>query len=301
MQRLAVAVIIAAVLLVSARPASAAPALPAPVFAPIAAWVKTANAGDRAGLIALFTTDGASVDNFEPYRFAAPGGAAHWYDGFLADADANHETGGAIAIAPPRFFHVSGDRAWVVVPTRYTYRLSGKPELETGSLIFTLARADAGWKLMTMSWSQASDTGPPAAPAPQVPSVLAAIASFIAAANDGNRAAVIAACTKDAAIVDEFAPYRFTAPSGAADWYDGGAADATAHHETGGIATLGKPIYALVSGAHAWVVIRADYRFRVGATAHVEHGAPVFTLTHTGAGWKITTMSWALLGASPSP
>jgi len=300
MHRLVVAIFVAAALLLPTRSAIAAPALPAPVWAPIAAWVKTANAGDRAGLIALFTADGASVDNVAPYRFAAPDGAAHWYDGFGADAAANHETAGIIAVSAPRFFHVSGDRAWAVVPTSYRYTFRGKPERATGSLIFTLARAGAHWKLMTMSWSQASDTGPQPAPAAHAPAVLATIASFITAANAGNRAAVIAACTADAAIVDEFPPFRFAAPAGAAHWYDAGNADATSHHETDGAATLGTPIDVFVTGAHAWVVIRADYRFRVGGTWHVEHGAPVFTLTRTAAGWKITTMSWALLSASPA-
>jgi ketosteroid isomerase-like protein len=284
-----------------APPASAAASLPPAVFAPIAAWVKAANAGDRAGLIALFTADGASVDNFAPYRFPAPNGAARWYDGFGADADANHETDGVISIRAPKFFHVTGDRAWAVVPTDYRYKLRGTPELEIGSLVFTLARTSATWKLTTMSWSQASDTGPHAAPSPQASAVVATIASFIAAANAGNRAAVSAACTTDAAFVDEFPPYRFTAPSGAARWYDGGGVDAASHHETDGAATLGKPIYVLVTGTRAWVVIAADYRFRIGTTQHVEHGAPVFTLSRTAAGWKITTMAWALLAASPAP
>jgi ketosteroid isomerase-like protein len=292
---------VAAALLLPVHPARATPSLPPAVLAPIAGWVKTANAGDRAGLIALFTADGTSVDNFAPYRFAAPNGAAKWYDGFGADADASHETDGVIAITAPRFFHLSGDAAWAVVPTTYRYELAGTPELETGSLVFTLARAHGTWKLTTMSWSQASDTGVHASTPPQASAVLATIASFIHASNVGDRAALLALCTSDAAFVDEFPPFRFAAPSGPAHWYDDGASDAALHHETDGAATLGKPIVVRVTGRHAWVVIAADYRFRVGGIAHVEHGAPVYTLVRTAAGWKITTMAWALLGASPAP
>jgi ketosteroid isomerase-like protein len=301
MHRFVVAVVVAAALLCPAAPASAAPPLPAAVFAPIGAWVKMANAGDRAGLIALFTADGSSVDNFAPYRFAAPNGAAHWYDGFVADADAQRETDGIISIRPPTFFHVTGDRAWAVVPTRYRYTLRGTPELETGSLVFTLARTGGVWKLTSMSWSQASDTGPRDAPAPQAPALLATIAAFVKAGNAGERAALFATFAPDAALVDEFAPYRFAPPSGPAKWYAGAAADSIARRMTDGANTLGAPIYVRVTGTHAWVVIAADYRFHSSGVLHVEHGAPVFTLSHTAAGWKITTMAWALLGASPAP
>jgi ketosteroid isomerase-like protein len=301
MHRFVVAACIAAALLVHARPAAAAPPLPAAVLAPITAWVTTANAGDRAGLIALFTPDGSSVDNFAPYRFPAPAGAAHWYDGFVADSDAHHETDGIIAITSPRFFHVSGDHAWVVVPTTYRYKRSGTAELETGDLVFTLARVNGGWKLTSMSWSQASDTSPRDIASPQAPAVLATFASFVKTSNAGDTAAMLALFTPDAWMIDEFAPYRFPAPAGPAHWYAGAAADSAAHHETDGALVPHAPIYLRVSGVHAWLVIAADYRFRIGGVPHVEHGAPVLTFTRSGGAWKITSLAWALRSVSPAP
>jgi ketosteroid isomerase-like protein len=131
------------------------------VLAPIVAAVKASNAGDRAGLIALFTADATVVDNFAPYRFTPPNGVGKWYDGFGADAAASHSTDGVIAIKPPRYLHVHGDRAWAVVPTDYRYKLSGTPELETGALVFTLSRIGGEWKITSMSWAEASDSGLP--------------------------------------------------------------------------------------------------------------------------------------------
>jgi ketosteroid isomerase-like protein len=138
-----------------------AAAAPNPVMAPIVAAMKASNAGDRAGLIALFTPDATVVDNFAPYRFTPPNGVGTWYDGFGADAAASHSTDGIITIKAPRYLHVHGDRAWAVVPTAYRYKLKGTPELETGALVFTLSRIGGSWKITTMSWAEASDSGLP--------------------------------------------------------------------------------------------------------------------------------------------
>ncbi len=150
--------VIAASLVAWALPASAAPN---PVLAPIVAAMKAANAGDRAGLIALFSADAVVVDNFAPYRFTSPNGVGKWYDGFGADAVASHATDGVITIKPPRYLHVHADRAWAVVPTNYRYQLRGTPALETVTLVFTLSRLNGVWKITTMSWSEASDSGLP--------------------------------------------------------------------------------------------------------------------------------------------
>jgi hypothetical protein len=131
-----------------------------PELVPIEAAIKASNAGNRAAFVATFTADAAIVDDFAPYRFVAPSAAAHWYDGFLADAAANHITPGSIVARRPKFFHKTVDRAWVVVPTDYHYTLNGKAELETGSLVFTVIKSGVAWKISTMSWAALSDSAP---------------------------------------------------------------------------------------------------------------------------------------------
>lgn len=131
----------------------------APQLATIDAAIEASNAGNRAAFIATFTADAAIVDDFAPYRFVAPSAAAHWYDGFLADAAANHVTPGSIVTHKPKFFHKTAERAWLVVPTDYHYELNGKAELETGSLVFTLVKIGDAWKIATMSWAALTDSG----------------------------------------------------------------------------------------------------------------------------------------------
>jgi ketosteroid isomerase-like protein len=155
---IAIAAFVAAAFTVSAHAASAAPSA---VLAPIATLVRTSNTGDRAAFLKLFTPDAAVVDNFAPYRFAPPNGPAKWYDGFGADAAASGSTDGVISTRTPKYVHVTGDHAWIVMPTEYRYKLKGKPELETGSLVFTESRLHGTWLITSMSWAEFSDSGFP--------------------------------------------------------------------------------------------------------------------------------------------
>jgi hypothetical protein len=131
------------------------------VLAPIETYVRAANAGNRALLISAFTADSAIVDEFAPFRFPAPHAAAHWYDGFGADQSANGVSDAFIAYTAPKFVTVAGTRAYVVLPTVYTYKIHGKPAKETGSLAFTLIERNATWKISAMAWAKLTDTGQP--------------------------------------------------------------------------------------------------------------------------------------------
>jgi hypothetical protein len=132
-----------------------------PAVATIAKWVKAANAGDRAGVIALFTRDSSIADEFAPFRFPAPSAAAKWYDGFVADAKANDVTHAVIAMHPPKFINVVNGHAWVVTPLVYTYLLNGAPAKETGMLVFTESKVGAAWLITSMSWAKLTDSSAP--------------------------------------------------------------------------------------------------------------------------------------------
>ena len=131
------------------------------VLVPVMTFVRAANAGDRALLVAQFTAGSTIVDEFAPFDFSAPHAAAHWYDGFGADQSANGVTGAVIATAPPKFVTVAGTHAYVVLPTVYTYAIHGKPAKETGSLAFALTGRGARWKISAMTWAKLTDTSDP--------------------------------------------------------------------------------------------------------------------------------------------
>ncbi len=131
------------------------------VLLPIQTFVRAANAGNRALVISVFTPDSTIVDEFAPFRFAAPHAAAQWYDGSGPDQTAHGVTDARISFAAPTFITVQGAHAYVVVPAVYAYKIHGKPAKETGSVAYSLTRRDAKWKISAMAWAKLTDTSIP--------------------------------------------------------------------------------------------------------------------------------------------
>jgi ketosteroid isomerase-like protein len=283
--------------------ASAAPSAPAALapIAPIAAFVKTSNAGDRSAFLALFAPDAVIVDDFAPHRFSAPSAAAHWYDGFAADAATQHQDNGTIVAHAPSAYHVTGRHAWASIQLDYRYTHNGHAELETGSLIFTLREIGATWKIDSMSWARLTDTDSSAVRHTVPKALQATLDAFVAADNAGNRAGVVAVFTPDALVVDEFAPYRFPAPGAAAAWYKSAGVDSTANDYENGVGTFSVPSYAAVDGDRAWLTVPALYSYVKHGVPTVEHGAVAVSALHTASGWKLTTMAWATLSVTRGP
>ncbi len=131
------------------------------VLIPIQTFIRASNAGDRAAVIAAFTSDSTIVDEFAPFRFSAPHAAAEWYDGSGPDQTAHGVTDAHSSIGAPKFVTVAGSRAYVVVPSVYAYKIHGKPAKETGLMACTLVRRGAKWKISSMAWAKLTDTSIP--------------------------------------------------------------------------------------------------------------------------------------------
>ncbi len=49
---------------------------------------------------------------------------------------------------------VTGDRAYAVYPTHYSYKLNGKPTTEQGVWTFALTKMADGWHIQGWAWAQ---------------------------------------------------------------------------------------------------------------------------------------------------
>ncbi len=123
--------------------------------------------------------------------------------------------------------------------------------------------------------------------------VIVPIATFVHAANAGDRARLISAFTADSAIVDEFAPFRFPAPDAAAHWYDGFGADQTANGVSDAHISYTAPKFVSVDGVHAYVVLPTVYTYKIHGKPAQETGSLAYTLVRRAANWKISAMAWA--------
>lgn len=129
------------------------------VTAPIRKLVAAFNGGDVAAIKAVQVDAPSIIDNTPPFAWSGPGAIDHWLaDHAKAEAEMG-QTDGVVWLGEPMDEKVAGDRAYVVMPSRYTYKLKGQSLRETGLAAFALVKQGADWKIA--SWAWASPKGAP--------------------------------------------------------------------------------------------------------------------------------------------
>ena len=100
------------------------------------------------------------IDEFGPYYWSGPKAFDTWLAELGKSEAAQGKTDGQVTIGDPTREAVSGDRAYVVVPTTYTFKQKGVALREVAQATFILTRQASGWKILAWTW-----TGPEAVPA----------------------------------------------------------------------------------------------------------------------------------------
>lgn len=125
------------------------------VMATVHQFVDGFNRGDTKTGLAACASPASVIDEFPPHEWQGPAACANWANAYAADAKKNGVTDGIVTLGTPWHVDVTGDRAYVVVPATYTYKQSGKPVAEHGS-IFTVAlrKTAAGWRITGWAWAR---------------------------------------------------------------------------------------------------------------------------------------------------
>jgi len=125
------------------------------VTAVVQKFVDGFNKGDTKTAAAACADQTSIVDEFPPYEWHGTGACAKWMADYDADAKKNGITDAIVTLGTPRHVDVTGDRAYVVVPTGYTYKLKGTPAKQTGStLTIALQKGAAGWRITGWTWTK---------------------------------------------------------------------------------------------------------------------------------------------------
>jgi hypothetical protein len=113
------------------------------------------NKGDVKTAVAACADQASIIDEFPPYEWHGAGACAQWAADFDADAKKNGITPGAVTLGKPRHLDVTGDRAYVVVPTEYAFKQRGKAVKEKGAtLAVALQKGAAGWRMVAWTWAK---------------------------------------------------------------------------------------------------------------------------------------------------
>jgi ketosteroid isomerase-like protein len=123
--------------------------------------------------------------------------------------------------------------------------------------------------------------------------VMAPIDAMLAATNADKGEDLAAYYTSDAVVVDEFAPYAWTGPTAAAQWW-AGVDKQMAQMGTKTIHAVARPIsHYGVTGDSAYVVVPLYISYTVKGKPGHETGLFTLTLRRSGGTWKIATQTWA--------
>jgi len=138
----------------------------APAFAADAAvekvingFVAAFNAGYMATATATHADDAHIVDELPPYFWGGHDVVKRWAESYAADAAAKGITDPKVVIGAPTREIVTGDRAYVIVPSLYTFKQKGIALTETAQMTFVLAKTGGDWRILSWTW-----TGPDPSP-----------------------------------------------------------------------------------------------------------------------------------------
>jgi hypothetical protein len=113
------------------------------------------NKGDVKTAVAACAGETSIIDEFPPHEWSGTDACSKWANDFDADAKKNGITDGIVTLGKSKHIDVTADRAYVVVPANYTYKMKGKPVKEIGSILtVVLRKTDAGWRITAWSWAK---------------------------------------------------------------------------------------------------------------------------------------------------
>lgn len=134
------------------------------LMAPIQKFMETFNKGDVAGAEATHAAvpDLTIIDEVPPYLWSGPGAFKAWSAALDSDAKKQGMTEPMVSVSAPTRVESNGDRAYVIVPAVFTFKLKGAAMRSTAQMTFVLQKGATGWLINGWTWT--SPRAKPAAP-----------------------------------------------------------------------------------------------------------------------------------------
>lgn len=123
------------------------------VMAVVHKWADAFNNGDSKTGIATCAQDAIIIDDFSPHVWQGSGACSKWYKDYGPFAAKSEITDPNVSIGKARHLEVESGYAYLVSPTTYTYKKSGKPTKDAGMVTMTLHKTDAGWLITGWAWA----------------------------------------------------------------------------------------------------------------------------------------------------
>jgi ketosteroid isomerase-like protein len=148
MHKLVIALAIAAV---GARPAAASQETD--VMVPVRQFITGFNKSDSKIAQAACADAIFIIDDFPPHAWDGSGAISKWLHDLDSFEKKNGTSDPSVTLGKPRHVDVTGAHAYVVVPTKLSYKKKGQLVKETGLMTLVLHKSTAGWRIAAWSWT----------------------------------------------------------------------------------------------------------------------------------------------------
>ena len=113
------------------------------------------NKGDTTSAAAACADQASIIDEFPPHEWHGIGACLTWMNDYDTDAKKNGITEGIVTLGKPRHLDITAGRAYVVIPSNYTFKRKGKSVRETGSMLtFALQKNETDWRITGWAWAK---------------------------------------------------------------------------------------------------------------------------------------------------
>jgi hypothetical protein len=129
------------------------------VESPIRTMVAAFNKGDVALAKSTHVAAPMILDEpTAPFAWSGPDAFDDWLAALGKSEAKAGKTGGKVALGTFTRASVMGDRAYVVVPSTYTFQQAKRTMRETGTMTFALVKQAAEWKIQAWTWTSPEAT-----------------------------------------------------------------------------------------------------------------------------------------------
>jgi ketosteroid isomerase-like protein len=118
-------------------------------------YVDGFNRGDVKTMASIFAVPGMILDGMAPHVWHGTTAAQDWYGDVLVEGEQHGVSGYVVTLSEPRHVTVTGDNAYVVVPSSMTFKVHGKQVTQTGAT-FTVAlrKLNEEWRIAAWAWAK---------------------------------------------------------------------------------------------------------------------------------------------------
>jgi hypothetical protein len=116
-------------------------------------FIDSFNKGDLKAALNTCAGQSAIIDEFPPYAWQGTTGCADWLRDFDAYAKKNGITN-PTAVLGRSHVDVTEGRAYMVTPTRFTFKKNGKRFSEQGLIVTVLQNGANSWRITGWAWAK---------------------------------------------------------------------------------------------------------------------------------------------------